>query len=133
VFGLEALVNEPHKRPNDGTRPANPAERVASLIGRDDDEEECIRKFINRAYEARSGVVHAGLLEKEPPDLRVLRRCCQRALGVILILSDTHKMRFSAVEDIVRELPSPNAVKSARQAGHRLAGLISDPSRLKDG
>ena len=131
-FGLETLVGE-QTRGGSGTKESkvskNPALRVASLIGRDHREEKFIRGFLTSAYDDRSDIVHEGHLQREPADLRILRRCCQRALGMVITLSAEAK-RFGEVEKVICGDFDPDKRERVYQAREKLFRLLADCSRL---
>ena len=132
VFALETLVGK-QTRGGSGTKESkvstNPAARVASLIGRDWREEEFIQGILTSAYDDRSDIVHEGHLQREPADLRVLRRCCQRTLGMVITLSATAK-RFAEVKKVICGDSDPDKRERVDHAREELFSLLADGSRL---
>jgi hypothetical protein len=102
---------------------------AALIVGRDDEERNCIAGFVKKAYGVRSDIVHGKAPAKEI-DLLKLRRLCQRLLAVVFSLIADHD-KPEDLEQTLRRLPLSEGLRQlVGKSREKVLDLISDSARL---
>jgi hypothetical protein len=114
VIVLEKVTMLPEEKQNVSQRLFD---RVANLVGRDDNEIRETDKFVRRAYDERSRIAHRRQTKTGAPriDLHRLRDVCRRAMACALIIAGSSAKK-NYLEHFLRELVvSGDAERRARR------------------
>jgi hypothetical protein len=134
VFALEALLF--NAKDNREGITSKFTKRLALLVGRDTLERKRLKKIAEQLYDARSRVAHGEEPEKYP-DFVVIRRLCQCALGIALLLA-SELAASQDIGEIIYNLSSTEGCKREEAlalvsfARRRFYELVAEPERFDD-